>query len=108
MKKVMISLAAAAAALTAIPSTAQAAPWQAINQRQAQLDQRIDAGVRSGRLTRSEANKLRSEYNGIARLEAKYRRDGLSVRERLDLDKRFNALSRKITAETRDHQVRRH
>jgi len=36
---------------------------------------------------------LRAEFNGIARLEAQYRRsNGLSLSERRDLDRRFDLL----------------
>ena len=78
--------------------------WQSINARQANLDRRIDAGIRNGSLTRAEAIKLRAEFQQIARLEAQYRRTGggLTARERQDLDQRFDALSRRIRDERRD------
>lgn len=78
--------------------------WRNINQRQAELDRRIDMGVRNGTLTRAEAVRLRAEFQQIARLEAQYRRsgNGLTRAERLDLDRRFDILSRKIQAERAD------
>ena len=81
--------------------------WQPINQRQRQLDQRIDQGVRNGDLTRNEAYRLRAEFQDIARLEARYRRNGLSYQERADLDRRFDNLSRQIYVERRDRDDRR-
>ncbi|MCE3289849.1 MAG: hypothetical protein K0R83_1861 [Caulobacter sp.] len=106
MKKIAIAvLAVSAMAATAAP--ALAAPWQNINQRQAQLDRRIDMGVRSGQLTRREAANLRQEFRGIARLEARYRATGgLQAWERVDLDRRFDRLSVKIRwqANDRDHR----
>ncbi|CAN5221520.1 hypothetical protein BH09PSE1_BH09PSE1_18200 [soil metagenome] len=81
--------------------------WQSINQRQAQLDRRIDQGVRNGSLSRREATRLRGEFNGIARLEASYRRGGLSGWERADLDRRFDRLSASIRAERWDRDDRR-
>jgi len=80
--------------------------WQSINQRQANLDRRIDVGVRNGSLTRREATSLRREFNQIARLEANYRRNGLTQREMADLDRRFDRLSMQIREERNDRQTR--
>ena len=82
--------------------------WQSINVRQANLDRRIDVGVRNGQLSRREATRLRSEFNAIARLEAQYRRGGLSAWERNDLDRRFDRLSAQIRNERNDRDNRRH
>ena len=106
MKKILISVLAVSA-LTAAAAPAMAAPWQNINQRQAQLDRRIDQGVRTGQLTRNEAYRLRSEFRQIARLEARYRQTGgLQGWERADLDRRFDVLSRKIRIERHDRDDR--
>ena len=108
MKKFLIPLLAASTlAGAALP--AAAAPWMNINQRQDQLDQRIDVGVRNGSLTRVEAMNLRAEFNGIARLETRYRRTGgLQAWERRDLDRRFDILSAKIRYERHDRDDRGH
>jgi len=105
-KSIILATVAAAIAFTT-PMAANAAPWQNINQRQQQLDQRIDQGVRSGALNRNEAYRLRSEFRQIAQLEARYRVGGLSMRERADLDRRFDALSAKIRIQKNDRQHRR-
>lgn len=76
--------------------------------RQANLDRRIDVGVRTGQLSRREAVRLRSEFNALVRLEAQYRRGGLSAWERNDLDRRFDRLSMQIRSERRDRDYRRH
>lgn len=102
MKKFLALAAAASVLALAAPASAQ--PWQNINQRQATLDQRIDQGVRNGTLTRAEAVRLRGEFNDLSRLEARYRVDGLSTRERADLDRRFDALSSQIRYERHDAQ----
>ena len=81
--------------------------WQSINQRQRTLDNRIDTGLNSGRLTRNEATQLRAEFRQIAALETNYRRNGLSTNERRDLDRRFDRLSAELTAQLNDLQ-RRH
>ncbi|WP_414694627.1 hypothetical protein [Phenylobacterium sp.] len=106
MRRLALALTAAAfVAGGALP--AQAQRWAPINERQRQLDDRIDAGVRSGQLNRREADRLRDEFRDIARLETRYRGDGLSRWERDDLDRRFDALSRQIRSERRDRQVAR-
>ena len=78
--------------------------WVSINQRQAQLDRRIDQGVRNGSLNRREAYRLRGEFNDIARLEYRYRQNGLNGWERADLDRRFDQLSAQIRYERHDNQ----
>lgn len=82
--------------------------WQSINVRQASLDRRIDQGVRNGQLSRREATRVRSEFNGLARLENQYRRGGLTAWERSDLDRRFDRLSASIRYERNDRDNRRH
>ena len=110
MKRLVMSLLAASAVAAAIPAAAQAAPWQSINQRQANLDQRIDQGVRSGELNRREATRLRREFRNLNRLEARYRRSGghLDWRERTDLDRRFDRLSAQVFNQKHDDQTRRY
>ena len=106
MKRTLLTLAALAA-VTAAPMAANAQPWQSINQRQANLEQRINQGVRSGALTRPEAARLRGEFKSISRLEVSYRRsNGLSMRERADLDARFDRLSRQIQVQKHDRDDR--
>lgn len=103
--KTFIAMAIAAGTL-AIAAPASAAPWQNINARQAQLDHRIDVGVRNGRLTRMEATRLRADFRAIANLEARYRRGGLNMSERRDLDRRFDRLNAQLVAQLNDRQRR--
>lgn len=106
MKKILIPLLAASA-LTAFAAPAMAQSWQNINQRQAQLDRRIDQGVRNGSLTRNEAYRLRAEFRQIAVLESRYRATGgLQHWERRDLDMRFDRLSAMIRYERHDRDGR--
>lgn len=120
MRKLIVPAIALAAASVAAPSFAQSyhhrpAPphhasygsWQSINARQANLDRRIDLGYRNGQLSRREAIRLRSEFDSLLRLEANYRRGGLTAWERQDLDRRFDRLSAQIRYERRDHDNRR-
>ena len=108
MKRIVLSLAAMSAVLTAVPVVASAAPWQSINQRQANLDRRIDQGVRTGELTRPEAVRMRDQFRDLARLETQYRRSGggLTANERTDLDQRFDRLGQRIHAQKNDRQDR--
>jgi hypothetical protein len=76
--------------------------WTSINQRQTNLDARITAGVRDRTLSQAEANRLRADFQTLARMEANYRRNGLTAAERTDLDRRFNALSNRIRDDRRD------
>jgi len=108
MKRFAMSLTAVAAVLAIAPAAAQAAPWQSIHEREANLDRRIDQGISSGELTRHEAHRLRSELASIDRLEAHYRRSGggLDPRERADLDRRFDQLSQQVRFQKHDDQRR--
>lgn len=111
MKRFLLTLAAASAVVVATPVVASAAPWQSVNQRQANIERRIDQGIRSGAITRNEAVRLRAEYRDLNRLEVQYRRSGggLSARERADLDRRFDRLSSQVYAQKHDRQdVRRY
>ena len=81
MKKTILTLAATAAALTGLSGTANAAPFGGnVNQKEAQIAQRIDQGIRSGALTRGEAQNLRIRLAQIQRLEQNYRRGDSSAR----------------------------
>lgn len=108
MKRFSILAGFAAIATLATPIAAQAAPWQNINARQARLETRIDQGVRSGSLNRAEAQRLRTQFRDLSRLEATYRRSGggLNARERTDLDRRFDALSARIKVQKNDRHDR--
>jgi len=123
-KMIVPALVLAATSVAALPAAAQSwghndrghdrgyenagyGHWQSINQRQDALDRRIDRGVRNGSLSRREASRLRGEFYSLARLEASYRRGGLSGWERADLDRRFDRLSAQIRYERRDRDDRR-
>jgi hypothetical protein len=61
-----------------------------------QLQLRLQAGIRSGAITRAEAVPLREQLRQLTRLEALYARDGISGRERADLQHRINSLRQGI------------
>lgn len=66
-------------------------------ERREALEARIDAGVRDGSISRTEAARLRSEYNSLVQLETRYAADGrLTTQERTDLRARYQALSQRV------------
>ncbi|KTF68137.1 hypothetical protein ACNFJ7_16000 [Sphingomonas sp. HT-1] len=112
MKKFMLLIAGLGVAAAAVPASAAPAfqgGWQNINARQDRLEQRINQGIRSGALSRREATRIRNEYRGLVRLEARYRasRPGLTMQERRDLDRRYDVLSAKVRYEKQDRNRRR-
>lgn len=68
-----------------------------LGERRLALEARIDAGIRDGSLDRTEANRLRAEYNALVQLETRYAADGrLTTQERTDLRNRYDALSQRV------------
>lgn len=108
MKKLTILLAGLGMATAIVPSIASAAPWTSISQRQANLTQRIDQGLRSGALNRNEAYRLKSQLRDVVGLEYRYARSGgrIDLGERADLERRFNAISAKVYVQKHDRQRR--
>ena len=125
MKKFLIPALALAAASVAVPAMAQSygprhyedrggryeqdrgGSWQNISQRNYQLDRRIDRGERNGSLSRREATRLRFDLDALVYLERSYMRGGLSLRERAELDRRYDRLSFQVREERRDRDDRR-
>ncbi|MBI3918180.1 MAG: hypothetical protein HY322_14385 [Betaproteobacteria bacterium] len=80
---------------------------QWIDRRQHQQQQRIVQGLRSGELTRHEANRLFSEQRDLRRQERVFRSDGvLTPWERGEMRKDLNSAGRHIYNETHDAQRR--
>ncbi len=67
-----------------------------LDNRIANLDQRLQAGIRSGAIDRTEARDLRMEMRDLIRLEARYSVNGLSVAERQELQGRIRALRQNL------------
>jgi hypothetical protein len=112
MKTIILSLAAATA-LSAGAAAAQPygwgradSRWMPIDARQEQIAFRIDQGERNGQLTPREVYRLRTEFNRIGRLEARYRWNGLSSWERADLDRRLDMLTSEVRMARRDDDRR--
>jgi hypothetical protein len=98
MKKLIIALAATSALAAAMPAAAQSGAYGHGNfeMRSDQLQMRLQAGVRSGAITRSEAIPLREQLRQLTRLEAAYAQGGISGRERADLQHRIITLRQGI------------
>jgi hypothetical protein len=96
MKKIIIALAATTAFAGAAPAAAQYAGGGYGQIRSDQLQLQLQAGIRSGAISRAEAMPLRQQLFQLTRLERLYARDGLSGRERADLQHRINDLRQGI------------
>lgn len=78
-----------------------------VNARQHNQQDRIQAGVRSGELTRHETRALAGEQRDVRQLERAYKSDGtLTGAERLDLRHEQNQASREIYQQKHDAQDR--
>jgi len=84
--------------LLGLGSLVPAYAGQNINERQARQEARVEQGLRSGELTRSELRYLEERQAEVANLERRLRRDGLNHRERARLNSELDRLSREIYA----------
>lgn len=62
----------------------------------ADFDARVTAAVNARTLTRTDATRLRSDYAAIVSAEAGFQRDGLSARERQDIEARLDAIDARV------------
>jgi hypothetical protein len=63
--------------------------WRSISDRRTDFERALEQGVRASRLTRSEADWLRRDFDALVRREAEASRDGLDRYERQSLDSGF-------------------
>ena len=81
----------------------------AIDQRQANQEQRIDQGVASGQLNKREANRLNRQQKHINKIEDRAKSDGvITKKERARIGAAQNRASRHLAREKHDGQVKRH
>ena len=104
MKKLTVMLMGLGFATAAFPAVSVAAPFAPLNQRAQMIQSRIDQGIRSGNLNRREAFQLQGQLRGIQKLEYRYRVSGgrIDMRERADLERRYDALSAKVRFDKHD------
>jgi hypothetical protein len=62
----------------------------------AEFNARVDAAVSKRRITRTAGTRLKTDYAALITTEAGYARDGISERERDDLDARLDALDARV------------
>ncbi len=101
-------MAALGAVAVAAPAVAQSGwnngnSWNAnananggIANRIAQLDARLQAGIRSGDINRTEARNLRAQLRYLTRLEGRYGANGFTKAERQDLRQRLRTVRQQI------------
>lgn len=77
-----------------------------VNATQAQLQAKINLGIRTGALTRNEARDLQNKMYEYSRLESSMRRNGLSFGERNRLSARLSKLSMEIQRQLSDSDRR--
>ena len=114
MKHILLSMAGIAALAGGAPALAQYTGGRYTNQpgayqnpngvngngnlsvRIGQLQTRIQAGVQSGAISRSEAVPLRQQLRQLTQLERQYSRNGLTGQERSDLQQRIRSLRQQV------------
>jgi hypothetical protein len=106
MNRILLSMAAVGAIAVAAPAASQTWSnnnWNAnaggamgISNRIAQLDARLQAGIRSGEINRTEARNLRTQLRYLTRLEGRYSANGLTQVERQDLRQRLRTVREQI------------
>ncbi|PZN94544.1 MAG: hypothetical protein DCF31_09250 [Alphaproteobacteria bacterium] len=69
-------------------------------QRRGRLEERIDTAVRDGSMSRTEADRVRREYDDIVRLEGQYAANGsVSPQQRTELRTRYRALTQRVRSQ---------
>jgi hypothetical protein len=102
MNKILLSMAAVGSIAVAAPaasqtwSNANAGGGMGISNRIAQLDARIQAGIQSGEINRTEARSLRMQIRQLRELERQYSYNGLTQSERQDLQQRLRMLRQDV------------
>ncbi|THJ24879.1 MAG: hypothetical protein CAF45_003555 [Nitrospira sp. CG24E] len=107
MKRVLLTVTAMTLLMTGVAYAETETP--AIDQRQANQEQRIDQGVASGQLNKREANRLNRQQRHINKIEDKAKSDGVvTKKERARIGAAQNRASRHLAREKHDRQVKRH
>lgn len=70
--------------------------YQSAADGRADFEARVSAAVTARTLTRTDATRLRSDYAAIVAAEAQFQRDGLSARERQDIEARLDAIDARV------------
>jgi hypothetical protein len=105
MTKQLLALLAASTAAVAAPALSQTAETN-LSARVAELQTQIQTGVRSGQITRGEAQPLRQQYRLLRDTELQYRANGYTFAERQQLQMRIRDLRSQIRYATRNDLTR--
>ena len=104
--KVSKIVAAAVIAAFALPAFAQTQSTPRIDKRQAEQEQRIQEGVKSGQLTPKEAARLEKGQDKVQKMENKAMADGkVTPKEGAKIEKAQDRESRRIAREKHDKQA---
>jgi hypothetical protein len=98
MKRLLTVAIAATALAAAVPALAQSY----LDDRSAQMDQRIDNGLADGSLSHGQADALRDRLHDIERTQDRYQADGMTGWQSRDLDRQYDNLSDRIANMRRD------
>jgi len=71
-------------------------PWQPMTERTNDFESRVTAARNAGEINNAQANQLRTDWQGLMRLEADYRRNGIDARETADLNNRMAAMETRL------------
>jgi hypothetical protein len=106
MHKLTISAFGVAIAIASFAASAGSTATPRVDQREANQQARIDAGVASGELTTRETNRLDKQQARIAKVEAKDKADGtVTKHERVELHRMQNHASKNIYVQKHDAQT---
>jgi hypothetical protein len=112
MRKLVVSIVIASAAVTAAPATAQywrlsQSVHREIRQDINQLENRIERAADRRRISQREATSLLRDARHVRRLYRNYTQNGLTRREVADLEWRVNRVQQRLRMERRDWDGRR-
>jgi hypothetical protein len=106
MNKFTILAGGIALAIASMGAFAEGTATPRVDQREANQQARIDAGVASGQLTAHETNRLNKQQARVASVEAKDKADGtVTAKERQQLHRMQNHASKDIYVQKHDAQV---
>ncbi len=98
-------IAAAVAAVVAVPAFAQSAATPGIDQRQANQERRIDQGVASGELNARETARLERGQQRVENMETRAKSDGVVTKgERARIHQAQDVQSKRIYRQKHDRQ----
>jgi hypothetical protein len=103
MQRILVPVIAAAilagAAAPALAQGSRLSDWRPLADRQDEVARRIADGVASGALSDASAHDLSDQFKGLLNLESDYRKTGLTLYQREDLQARYDTLMERLRAD---------